>query len=195
MHFVLRQVHQHITAAAAAVCASACAQAHIPNYICGETVSRFFNLSPLTFCGASGCVVALRLPDAQLGRKGLLILPLLLLLLVPGSCDADSAETAPELLAAWLLLLLLSNVEGRPLLRVQRRRQSRACSTRVRGSRWQEVCLALFVLDHASALLAQQTLRCCICRGATNQRAHTPVKATLLPVLQRCQELAGCWKC
>jgi hypothetical protein len=62
----------------------------------------------LTFWGASGCVVALRLPDAKLGRKGLGLLLVLALLLL-GSCDSVCRAV---LLAAWLLL---SNVDGNPL--------------------------------------------------------------------------------
>lgn len=73
----------------------------------GTPLPRWLASCMLTFCGASGCVVALRLPDVQLGRKGLC----LLLVLAPqllGSCDSvGSAE-----LLAWLLL---SNVEARPL--------------------------------------------------------------------------------
>lgn len=53
--------------------------------------------------------MALRLP--QPGRKGFGLLLVLGPLLLVGSCD--SVER-PELLAAWLLLLLL-NVDGRPL--------------------------------------------------------------------------------
>lgn len=53
-----------------------------------------------TFCGANGCVVALRLPDTQLDRKGFGILTLLLsvLLLLKG-CESAAAWRP---LGTWL---------------------------------------------------------------------------------------------
>jgi len=70
----------------------------------------------LTFCGASGSVVALRLPETQLGKKGLCLLLLLPLLL--GSCGSAAR---PE-----VLVPLLSKVAGRPL---RQRTQQETCDS------------------------------------------------------------------
>lgn len=78
-----------------------------PKTICQTAAVCWLKSCMPTFCGASGAVVALRLPEAQLGMKGFCMLLVLAPLLL-GSCDSvGSAE-----LLAWLLL---SKVAGRPL--------------------------------------------------------------------------------
>jgi hypothetical protein len=177
-----------------------------------------FNDTTPTFCGARGCVVALRLP--QLGRKGFCLLLVLGPLLLLGSCD--SVERL-ELLAAWLLLL--SNVDGRPLQHSSSATQQRherqqersitdagpistppslskhpACGHSLPDDCMQGAARCMTAPPAKPAQAAMQLPRehaaDCMCGFVVLlvPRAHPPVQTTLLPSLEACQKLAGCWK-